>query len=356
MFCSRLALSLPQVVTFGNNATITYFYAADGTKVRTVHVINGTPTQTDYCGNVVYENGVQKLLQTEEGYYDFVNGGYCYYLKDHQGNNRVVIDGSGEVKETNHYYPFGGLFAGTSIQPFKYNGKEFDSKNGLNWYDYGVRHYDATLGRWHVVDPLAEKMPTWSPYTYCFNNPIILIDEKGLFPGPGDLFKTKQEAAKDWGMYYNGASIIQKTEKASVIYEVQGKGDVRYSYTEAVDLGTHKGRMKLVSEEKNVATIHSHGNYDGKIVDSKGNVSLVKDNEFSSADKANNKQHNLTGYLATPNGSLLEYEPSTGNIKTISTNMPSDPKDPSRLNKVEPVDNTQSFSSQILDFVRKLFK
>ena len=115
MFCSRLALSLPQVVTFGNGSTITYFYAADGTKVRTVHVVNGATTQTDYCGNVIYENGVQKLLLTEEGYYDFVNGGYCYYLKDHQGNNRVVINGSGAVKETNHYYPFGGLFAGTYI-------------------------------------------------------------------------------------------------------------------------------------------------------------------------------------------------------------------------------------------------
>ena len=74
MFCSRLALSLPQVVTFANGSTITYFYAADGTKVRTVYVINGATTQTDYCGNVIYENGVQKLLQTEEGYYDFVNG------------------------------------------------------------------------------------------------------------------------------------------------------------------------------------------------------------------------------------------------------------------------------------------
>ena len=179
MFCSRLALSLPQVVTFGNNATITYFYAADGTKVRTVHVINGATTQTDYCGNVIYENGAQKLLQTEEGYYDFVNGGYCYYLKDHQGNNRVVINGSGAVKETNHYYPFGGLFAGTSVQPFKYNGKEFDGKNGLNWYDYGARHYDATLGRWHVVDPLADKYYKYSPYTYCANSPLLLVDPDG---------------------------------------------------------------------------------------------------------------------------------------------------------------------------------
>ena len=65
------------------------------------------------------------------------------------------------------------------VYSFKYNGKEFDSKNGLNWYDYGARHYDATLGRFTTVDPLAEKMPTWSPYTYCFNNPINLVDPTG---------------------------------------------------------------------------------------------------------------------------------------------------------------------------------
>ena len=49
---------------------------------------------------------------------------YHYYLKDHQGNNRVVISQSGTVEETNHYYPFGGVFAATSnVQPYKYNGK-----------------------------------------------------------------------------------------------------------------------------------------------------------------------------------------------------------------------------------------
>ena len=35
---------------------------------------------------------------------------YRYYLKDLQGNNRVVIDQSGTVEQMNHYYPFGGLF------------------------------------------------------------------------------------------------------------------------------------------------------------------------------------------------------------------------------------------------------
>ena len=47
---------------------MTYTYAADGTKLRTVHNINGTITQKDYCGSVIYENGAGKLWQTEAGY------------------------------------------------------------------------------------------------------------------------------------------------------------------------------------------------------------------------------------------------------------------------------------------------
>ena len=178
-------LNLPSTVTFSDGSTIAYSYAADGTKLRTVHAISGTTTQKDYCGNVVYENGVQKILLTEEGYVDLTASTptYYYYLKDHQGNNRVVINSSGAVQETNHYYPFGSVFASTgNVQPYKYNGKELDTKKGLNWYDYGARHYDATLGRWFVVDPLAEKMYGWSPYAYCYNNPIGLIDEEGKSP------------------------------------------------------------------------------------------------------------------------------------------------------------------------------
>ena len=61
-------LNLPSVVTFSDGSTITYTYAADGTKLKTVHKTGSTTTTTDYCGNVVYENGVQKLLLTDEGY------------------------------------------------------------------------------------------------------------------------------------------------------------------------------------------------------------------------------------------------------------------------------------------------
>lgn len=173
-------LNLPSVVTFNGGNTITYTYAADGTKLRTVHKIGATTTTTDYCANVIYEGGTQKFLLTGEGYYSFADSEYRYYLKDHQGNNRVVINSAGIVKETNHYYPFGGVYANTgNVQRYKYNGKELDTKNGLNWYDYGARHYDPALGRFTTVDPMAEKYYSTSMYTYCGNSPIRFVDPDG---------------------------------------------------------------------------------------------------------------------------------------------------------------------------------
>ena len=173
-------LNLPNAVTFSDGSTITYTYGADGTKLRTVYKIGSTTTTTDYCGNVIYENGVQKLLLTEEGYITLSDSKYHYYLKDHQGNNRVVISQSGTVEETSHYYPFGGVFASAgNVQPYKYNGKELDTKKGLNWYDYGARHYDAVLGRFITVDALYDKHFKVSPYVYCGNEPVGRIDPDG---------------------------------------------------------------------------------------------------------------------------------------------------------------------------------
>ena len=185
-------LNLPNMVTFSDGSTIAYTYGADGTKLKTVHKTGSTTTTTDYCGNVVYENGVQKLLLTDEGYVTLSDSKYHYYLKDHQGNNRVVISQSGTVEETNHYYPFGGAFASTSnVQPYKYNGKELDSKKGLNWYDYGARHYDAALGRFTTNDRFAEKYYSMSPYQYGANNPVNNIDVNGdtivVNPNPNGL-------------------------------------------------------------------------------------------------------------------------------------------------------------------------
>ena len=173
-------LNLPSRVMFANGNSISYLYDAAGRKLRTVHFLEGDSVTTDYCGNVVYENGVPQILLTEVGYVSLTDGQYHYYLKDHQGNNRVVVDEEGTVEEVNHYYPFGGVFSSTGdAQPYKYNGKELDRKGGLDWYDYGARYYDAALGRWHVVDPMAEEYYDLNPYNYCGNNNVNNIDING---------------------------------------------------------------------------------------------------------------------------------------------------------------------------------
>ena len=173
-------LNLPSRVMFANGNSISYLYDAAGRKLRTVHFLEGDSVTTDYCGNVVYENGVPQILLTEAGYVSLTDGKYHYYLKDHQGNNRVVVAEEGTIEEVNHYYPFGGVFSSTGdAQPYKYNGKELDRKGGLDWYDYGARHYDSVLGRWNGVDPSCEKHYSWSPYVYCKNNPVLRIDPDG---------------------------------------------------------------------------------------------------------------------------------------------------------------------------------
>ena len=113
---------------------------------------------------------------------------YEYTVKDHLGNARVNFRANGAAVtflEELHYYPFGMTMEGIGTaavtqNKYRYNGKEMNDDFGLNWSDYGARWYDASLGRWWSVDPLAEPQANYSPYAYALNNPLSFIDPTGM--------------------------------------------------------------------------------------------------------------------------------------------------------------------------------
>ena len=173
-------LNLPRKIVYTNGDSVVYTYDAGGVKHKAAYHIGGATHTVEYFGNAVYEDGEMTRWLMPDGYITVADGKFHYFVKDHQGNIRVVADEEGNAEEVNHYYPFGGLFAEVgNVQPYKYNGKELDGTNGLNLYDYGARQYDPMLGRFTTADPMAEKYYSLSPYQYAANNPVCNIDVNG---------------------------------------------------------------------------------------------------------------------------------------------------------------------------------
>ena len=179
-------LNLPKQIATTTEKT-KYIYDASGMKLAKVGTENDT---SYYAGNFVYKGSSLNYIIHEEGHIEPSEPEkYKYYLKDHLGSVRMIVNTNGTggtIESQKDYYPFGMTIAeyNGSVVDYGYNGKELQNdlinNKKLYWYDYGARFYDPQIGRWTTPDPLAETSRRWNPYNYALNNPIRFIDPDGM--------------------------------------------------------------------------------------------------------------------------------------------------------------------------------
>jgi RHS repeat-associated protein len=245
-----------------------------------------------YDGGFIYQGNTLSKVLTPEGFFDPATYLYHYYLKDHLGNTRITFYYSGtyaEVDQEAEYYPFGALFAQNNLDKnsYLYNGKELNNEFFEN-YDYGARFYDPVIGRWHSVDPMANKYYSLSPYCYVANNPLKFIDTDGREIWIG-FNVTKDDGTtvaqnvqyKEGKLYISGG----KEYSGGNEYATKVQNDLNQLSKDNEQLSS---RLETLETSKNFHTIQM--------------TDAPDDGNSNSASKADSKAHK-------PTGSKTKYNP-----------------------------------------------
>ena len=154
------------------------------------------------------------------------------------------------IVEESNYYPFGLKHKGynnvvssngnSTAQKFGFGGKELNEELGLQWHDFDARNYDASLGRWMNIDPLADSFYDWSPYNFVYNNPLKFVDPTGMGP--------------EWIDNGNGTYTAEEGDSASTLHtqHLEGQGFSFEQVDEIVQEQYSKNRVESGIEKSNV--------------------------------------------------------------------------------------------------------
>ncbi len=206
-------MNLIQKVTRNGAAIADYRYLYDGTKLN---AMDSSGEGLEYHGPLTYRMGKDGSVSLSEA--RFAGGRFVrlcdaegdvmepvYTFTDHLGSVRAQASSGGDLMEHDNYLPFGTRWNdGSPTDPdnrYRFNGKEEQSFASLPYIDYGARMYDPCTARWLSQDPLAEKYCSVSPYAFCNNNPVNIIDPDGMdiavFNTSGYLISYKERKGKD---------------------------------------------------------------------------------------------------------------------------------------------------------------
>ena len=206
---TSISVHLPRQITFLDGRKIKNQYDATGRKLVTQLLINNViSVEYSYVGNLTYIRTPGKdwkliEMKIDEGRIvpksnNSTEMVYEYDIQDQTGSPRVsfrenTTTGKAEMVRKQDYDPFGLPLKGIDYQSptldtlskkYFFNGKEYLVTIGLKMYDYGLRTYNPRLGRFYQIDPKASMMPSWSPYSFSFDNPVRFRDYDGAYPYP----------------------------------------------------------------------------------------------------------------------------------------------------------------------------
>lgn len=207
-----------------------YRYLADGTKLS---VTDADGNGFVYHGSLVYRKQGDDLKLESVA----VDGGRIiathtssgvsyfprYFLTDHLGSTRAVVDGKTASVLSYDYYPFGKKWTSSDTQVsdnrYLYNGKEWQPTGNVNLLDYGARMYDQELGLWHNPDPESALRASISPYIFCSNSPMNRLDLDGKWDVTVHFYKDRAASG------FRGVSVVTDRLGNEIFrFNVRGEG------------------------------------------------------------------------------------------------------------------------------------
>ncbi|WP_165388996.1 RHS repeat domain-containing protein [Aquimarina brevivitae] len=332
-------LNLPEEITFSDGRKIRNTYDASGNKLsQKVILENGSQQlKKDYVKAIIYSSNSLEFIHTTEGYVEPDNDRFIYVYQykdlvknirssfsdtDRDGHIDTVVgyvdkDGDGdfsqEVKEEKDYYPFGlKMLTETNVirgrkHEYGFAGKEEIEAFDLDWNDFGARMYESALGRWHSIDPLAEKYLGISIYSYTANNPIKYYDPDGMRIAEGSIFKWKIEKTK----IIVKRALLQVAEKA-VKATNQNKALGKNLSDRVAVLGETISNLNTLEKSSQVYSLNTGKEENGVSYDlSTGNINI---DYTSTATFAHETRH--AGHFETRR---LGFDKSSGNTVAQDT-------------------------------------
>jgi len=162
-----------------------------------------------------------------------------FFHPDHIGSTSWVTDSAKNGIQYCEYLPYGEPFLDQRLTSFNsrytFSAKEKDIETGYSYF--GARYYTSDLSIWLSVDPLSDKYPSMSPYNYCANNPVILVDPDGE-----DIWELDEV-----GKLTN----IGTDKEKDVVIATKTKEKSEFAYGTIKEMNQATGQEEIDGEKKN---------------------------------------------------------------------------------------------------------